>query len=138
MIYVSGPVVEKLDKTSLHARIYKSIEQIVSNKHKVELPIRASALTKLSPPEFYNAIASKIIAADGVITLWVPNDQSTVVETTTAALSDKHQCVLFLSKTSPPRIMRGLPKVLEVTEIGPTNLDDEVRRVVERLLKSIG
>jgi len=135
-IYVSGPPINKLEEgEGLHAIIYKVIREITLGKHPISLPIRTPELAKLDPNEFFDAMSKRLQIADGVISVFVQGDQSTPVESTVAALSGKPQSVLEIG--SAPRLIRGLPNIVEIVKVSPHNVQAQVRSVIDNLIKLI-
>lgn len=132
-IYVSGPTVSSVhEEKSFPALIYRIIEARLSKQHEVDLPIRTEGLSKLSPLEFYNRVQKQIERADGIFTLLISGDQSTPIEAATAANQHKPQCVLAVSKV--PRLIAGLPYVVEISPIEPEkDLEGQIDYLLDRL-----
>jgi hypothetical protein len=137
-IYVSGPVVDSLDdkKLPLISSIYRLIERKVPRSYELDLPVRTAELSKLSANEFYETIQKQISLADGVFTVLAPYDQSTPVEAATAAINNKPQCILAL--TDVPRLIAGLPNIIEISPVDKDKLEDQVGYLVDRLLGELG
>ena len=136
--YVSGPVVDELNEKELVGRIYLLIEKILKG-HQVELPLRSRDLDKLSPTRFYDSVRKLIKKSDGVISVLAGEDLSGPVESTLASIRKKPQCMMEMS-ASAPRLLRGLPGMVDVTTINEKdgNLEQQVRRCLESLLKDLG
>jgi hypothetical protein len=135
-IYISGPPVDKIGEgDELHAIIYKIIRETTAGKHAISLPIRTIELQKLDPKGFFDAISNKIKIADGVISVVVHGDQSTPVESTLAALNGKPQSVLEIGPA--PRLLRGLPNIVEIVKVNPKDVQSQVQSVVQNLIKLI-
>jgi hypothetical protein len=132
-IYVSGPPVDKIERgKDLHIVIYRTIKKLTKGKHDVVLPIKTPELSKLSEQDFYNEMSRRISEAEGVISVFVEGDQSTPVETTIASAKDKPQSILEIG--SAPRLVRGLPGVLEVVAVSPDEVQDQVNSILEHLI----
>jgi len=133
--YVSGPVVDELNNKDALGRIYILIEKILHG-HKVDLPLRSRDLDKLSPEKFYSSVFDMIARSDGVISVLTEGDQSGPVESTVASFKHKPQCIMEMSATAP-RLLRGLPFVVDVTNLESKELEPQVRACLERFLKSL-
>ena len=132
-IYVSGPTVKSTRDTSLPARIYRIIEKRLLDAHDVDLPVQTDSLSKLSPSEFYSHIQKKIELADGIFTLLLPDDQSTPIESATAAQHGKPQCIM--AQSFVPRLIAGLPDVIEIVPFTEDKkLEEQVLYLIDRLL----
>ncbi len=137
MIYVSGPTTESLGDKSLHARIYIEIKKAVDGRHEIIFPLRSDKMASLRAADFFKETARLIGSSDGVLTVLVPKDQSTPVEAATAALNDKPQCVFATFGNWPPRLIEGLPHVMNVVKIEEEKLEFQVKEAVEQLLEII-
>jgi nucleoside 2-deoxyribosyltransferase len=134
--YVSGPVVEELKKENLLDAIYLVVESKLSG-HQVDLPLRSRDIDKLAPKNFYNAVFNMIKAADGVVAVLAADDKSTPVETTIASMLSKPVCIMEVS-SSAPRLMQGLPGVVDVTKIVESKeLEPQVGQAIDRMLGSL-
>jgi hypothetical protein len=131
--YVSGPVVDEVDKRDVLGRVYLTIERVLKG-HDVSLPLRSRDLDGLAPVEFVKTIDGLIGSSNAVITVLVDNDQSGPVEATIASHRLKPQCMMDMS-AGAARLLRGLPQVTEVARITPQDLEAQVTQAVERFLK---
>ena len=130
-VYVSGPPVDQLSNKSLPETVYEIIQKASKDLFEVDLPIRTESLSKLPPSEFFAAISRRIDSADGVITLLIPDDQSTPVEAATAAQSGKIQSIVMTF--DGPRLVVGLPNVVDVVKLDKTDLAAQINSVVSQL-----
>jgi hypothetical protein len=135
-IYVSGPPVDKIEYgKELHVVIYRTIKKLTEGKHDVMLPIKTNKLSKLSDQAFYREMSRRINEADGLISVFVEGDRSTPVEATIASAKDKPQSILEVG--SAPRLIRGLPGIVEVMAVSPDKVQDQVNSVLENLIRLI-
>jgi hypothetical protein len=133
IFYVSGPVVEELAGSigSIYAVIQRHLPQ-----HAVDLPLRSRDIDALSPENFFIAVSNMIRKSDAVITVLTDNDQSCPVESTIASLMHKPQCIMHVPKAAP-RLLRGLPGVVDVRNIGSGDLTAKITGSIDRLLSSM-
>jgi hypothetical protein len=135
--YVSGPVVEQLKGQSEIEIIYALIEKHLKDKgHSVELPIRSSGLNELSPANFFKITSEKIKSSDGIIAVVNEKDQSGPVEATLAFHFQKPMCVVEMSRYIP-RLIRGLPGIIDGIVIKPGDLDAEIAEMIRRFLRNL-
>jgi hypothetical protein len=122
-LYVSGPAVKSLSASEASrlpqyaaGTVYRAIRDHIFGAHQALFPIRNAELDELVPDQFYKQMFSRIELADGVFTFLFPGDQSTPVESVIAAtLLHKPQCILSVGKA--PRLIIGLPRILELIEV---------------------
>lgn len=134
--YVSGPVVKELSDKDRMASLYLLIQGLMQ-KHKVTFPVRSAEMDNLAPTDFYRRVAKMISESDGVISIITDRDQSGPVESTIASREHKPQCIMEIS-SSAPRLLRGLPNVIDVRKIEGLDGLAQVRSCLEMLLKSLG
>ncbi|MBI4532102.1 MAG: hypothetical protein HY709_11355 [Candidatus Latescibacteria bacterium] len=118
-IYVAGPVI----RPGLANRRFRSVFHDVvtaadATGEKVVLPELDRSLDRLKPPDFVKLISDRIASADGVLTVLTEGDQSAPVEATLAAICQKPQLVLAKNTKRVPRMIRGLPFVVDVVKFG--------------------
>ena len=135
-IYVAGPVLtadalrqpthpeEVLSLEELYSRLRAEVERLGWD---IWLPLREEELDRLSPRAFTHEILGRLSSADAVITVLREADQSTPVEAAFAAYSQKPQLVLAPAAITVPRIIQGLPEVINVTQF------EEIEKVREGL-----
>lgn len=135
-IYVSGPPVDSIEfGDELHMSLYRLIKDVTDGKHVVIFPIRTPELIKLKPKEFYKEMARRIDDVEAVISVSVVGDQSTMIEATIASEKKKPQSVIQIG--AAPRLLRGLPNIVEVVRISFEDSRKQVESVVENLTTSV-
>jgi hypothetical protein len=134
-IYVSGPPVDSIDGSKeQYAYIYSLIREIANGEHEVIFPIRTTQLAKLDPRAFFEEISRRIGGAEAVISVIVAGDQSTPVEATVASTKGKPQSVIQIDHA--PRLVQGLPKIVDIIKISSDDPKEQVRSIIENLTRS--
>lgn len=121
-IYVAGPVIRPgTRQRSWIAECYHIIDELVQSnpRFRARLPLAEAALDHMNPDEFAGEIIDRIRAADIVIALFLPDDQSVPVECALASKAGKRTLLLHQPGAKIPRILAGLPG-LTASPHGPT------------------
>jgi hypothetical protein len=119
-IYIGGPL--NRPKRALPFWVnecYNIIEQAT----QVKRPLVESTLDQRDASSFCGELRNRIGASDGVIALFLPDDNSTPIECAIAALSGKRVFVLTEDLKVVPRLLTGLPGV-RVRQYGPATAND--------------
>jgi len=116
-VYVAGPVIRGL----LHhlppsvAKIYRLIFQAAQQRQAhANLPEATLEMELASPAQFFERTVEAIRSSDAAITIFTGSDVSAGCEATIAALSGKKQLFIVEENDNVPRLLRGLPGVVEV------------------------
>lgn len=134
-IYVVGPVIRSgrwFRRGDWPDPVYHAINAVGGGTEFV-LPSSEASLESADEQAFYNAIYQRIKSSDGVITIISPNVISGAIEATLASTLGKKQLVIAKTLSDVPRMMRGLPGVVEVVEHSKeASLDEVVSRFVSK------
>jgi hypothetical protein len=116
-LYVAGPVIRGL-LNSLPpsiATIYRLIFQAAERLNiDAKLPEATLEMELANPERFFEGTVEAIESSDAAITVFTGSDVSAGCEATIAALSHKRQLFIVEDQTNVPRLLRGLPGVVEV------------------------
>jgi hypothetical protein len=135
-IYVGGRSVSSLDVDGKHARVYREIKkELISRSLYFIFPTRREEFKLVRPNDFYDVIDRTIQAADGIIVILAPDDDSSPIEAALAARRQKPIALMSLGEAE--RLPAGLPGVVEYIMIDPERLDQQAKRVVDKLLAEI-
>jgi hypothetical protein len=136
-VYVAGPL--KPDEEHPY-RVRSSWTQRVIRRIRAEaehvgvrllLP-ESDAIDPAHPNAFYREIDRRIAGADAVISILADGDRESAVEAMLASTHGKPQMIVAKSPHQVPRILRGMPGVVEVGvshELPPTGLAGFLLRV---------
>ena len=129
-VFVAGPVLDPA--TEAAPEIYYALDEEAHRRGwSMSLPVREYEIDGLHPREFTEAITDRIGDAQCVVTVLSPHDQSAPVEATIASYLGKEQGVVVVDGARTPRILAGLPGVVEV--VGAED-HEAVFSLVDRLL----
>jgi nucleoside 2-deoxyribosyltransferase len=137
-IYVAGRSVSSLDADEQHARVYQEMKnQLIYQKLSFLLPIQREEFRALNALDFHDVIDRTIQAADGIIVILAPDDDSSPIEAALAARHQKPIALMSLGEKPPGRLSAGLPGVVQAIMIDPGKLDYQAASVVDTLVAEI-
>jgi hypothetical protein len=133
-IYVAGPVPRFERRLPFWVTAcYETIERNSRDLLVVaRLPLLDDSLDRLSPSEFSSRLLKQIENANGVIAVFLPDDQSIPVECAIAAMRQKPLLLLHDAMTQVPRILAGL------SELAPSKWDENSGRVIRGFMSKYG
>ncbi len=113
-IYVAGPVLRTGTRQPRWvAECYRLIQDVArpSPRYQVLLPAAELLLESMDARGFTTELRRRIVGADKVIAVFLPDDQSTPIECALAAAAGKRVLLLHEAGARVPRILAGLPGV---------------------------
>jgi hypothetical protein len=127
-VYIAGPVLRSTTRQPSWVReCYQLIQAIigVSPRHQARLPFADPLLEEMDARGFAVELARRIISADSVIAVFLPDDQSVPVECALAAAAGKRVLLLHEASTRIPRVLAGMPSVR--TAVYGLNTNEEIK-----------
>jgi hypothetical protein len=120
-IYVAGPVIRRWHTEPEVSAIYETLTREAEDLNlQLQLPYSEQELERMAPREFVEEIRNRLDTVDSVVAVYHDRDPSAAGESAIAALAGKRILIVSKNPTSVPRILRGLPGVIDV--VGTTDL----------------